>query len=685
MFNFICCLVKDKGNLFLVLWKTRNYCHFRCKRIRFLNRDPIMTSNIVAHRRDDYIYIIFGIENKCIIYKYEEDLIEINKLAIRDLFSNILHIESDRTANQAHIILENKEMIKLELDTLEFKFVTNSERSIEQLQMNSKFYCVLLDNKSLVIRSLETTKKMENVNATKIKQMQLIDLMNLLVLLNYKNELLAIDLLSNRIVQKKQVSEDVQSVIASKFHPLVIVYGSTGFIQIIQVVDGEIISLLGPFRDIFKCFYDEAKECLAVVSHDNNVKLFHLSLKIMGRKKEKHPVFRPVIMHSFDSNELEPTVAGEKTDMYKKELMEIVHEFMSTKEVKFLIRLEKNFEMLKTKINLTENYEFLVMMRKVNMLKYKNGVKKIAFNLVYEEFSYCHHLENKFNNIVSCTAVSSQKRFMAFASQKGPLYVYSLSAIKLIFKISDDLDSEVVDLAFTPDEKLVLKVTDANEVASWEMQTGDPIHKLKLKGPERIVSISCSPDSRYLSISREDSTIEFFDLISCRQAKQILKVHFNSVNHFVFIDNYNGLTYGMDHNMRLWAIDTGLRRGIVTGHTNRVIDALKLTDKQLISCSIDKTLRLWDIEKNFVCLRTFNLIEKEPISFDLSEDKRLLLTSEEYSTVRIYDISTNEKVWEYIETEEVKKVKWIVTAGTIFIETVSNVKVVHLFLNFGQY
>ena len=435
--NFICCLVNDKGNLFLVLWKIRNYCHFRCKRIRFLNRDPIMTSNIVAHRKGDAIYIIFGIENKCIIYKYEEDLIEINKLAIRDLFSNILHIESDRTAHQAHIILENKEMIKFEIDTLEFKFVTNSERSIEQLQINSRFYCVLLDNKSLVIRSLETTKKMENVNATKIKQMQLIDVMNLLVLLNYKNELLAVDLIANKIIQKKQVAEDIQSVIASKFHPLVIIYGKRGFVQIVQVVDGEHITSIGPFTSISTCFYDEQKECLAVVSQGNNVKLFELSLKAMGRKKLPHPVFRPVIMHSFDSKELEPTVAGERTEAYKKELKDIVKAFMTTKEVKFLITLEKNFEQLKAKINIGESYEFLIMMRKVNMLKYKNGVKKISFNLVYEEFSYCDHLENKFNNIVSCTSVSSQKRFLALASMGGPLFIYSVSAVKLLYKITD--------------------------------------------------------------------------------------------------------------------------------------------------------------------------------------------------------------------------------------------------------
>lgn len=131
--NFIVCLVQDKGNLFLVLWKTKNYCHFRCKRIRFLNRDPIMTSNIIAHRKEDSVFIIFGIENKCVVYKYEEDLLEINKLKISDLLSNILHIESDRTSHQAHIILENREVWRFDMESLEFKCITTTERNVEQL------------------------------------------------------------------------------------------------------------------------------------------------------------------------------------------------------------------------------------------------------------------------------------------------------------------------------------------------------------------------------------------------------------------------------------------------------------------------------------------------------------------------------------------------------------------------
>lgn len=79
------------------------------------------------------------------------------------------------------------------------------------------------------------------------------------------------------------------------------------------------------------------------------------------------------------------------------------------------------------------------------------------------------------------------------------------------------------------------------------------------------------------------------------------------------------------------------------------------------------------------------MLEQDPLSFDLSPDRRLLVTAEEYSTVRIYDLYHQHKVWEYLFPDEVKQVKWVSTAGTIFVQTISNVKVVHLFLNFSKY
>lgn len=83
-----------------------------------------MTSNIVAHRKDDGFFIVFGVENICVIYRYEEDLLEISKLKNADLLSNIMVIESDRVSHSLFLVLENREIWKLDLDGLAFTQVT---------------------------------------------------------------------------------------------------------------------------------------------------------------------------------------------------------------------------------------------------------------------------------------------------------------------------------------------------------------------------------------------------------------------------------------------------------------------------------------------------------------------------------------------------------------------------------
>lgn len=80
------------------------------------------------------------------------------------------------------------------------------------------------------------------------------------------------------------------------------------------------ITSLGPFKSIDVCYYDEVKDTLSVISHDNNVKMFKLSLKLIGHKKPAHQIFRPIIMHTFDNKELMPNISDDEVDGFKNEL-----------------------------------------------------------------------------------------------------------------------------------------------------------------------------------------------------------------------------------------------------------------------------------------------------------------------------------------------------------------------------
>lgn len=59
--------------------------------------------------------------------------------------------------------------------------------------------------------------------------------------------------------------------------------------------------------------------------------------------------------------------------------------------------------------------------------------------------------------------------------------------------------------------------------------------------------------------------------------------------------------------MRIWTLDSGVRNGLVTGHTNSILNISRMNIKNIVTFSTDKTMRLWDIEKNFVCTNTFTV------------------------------------------------------------------------------
>lgn len=286
---------------------------------------------------------------------------------------------------------------------------------------------------------------------------------------------------------------DTVNIIASKFHPLIILHGTYGFVKVCQIVDGEFITGLGPFRHINECYYDEYSECLAIFGEQNNVKLVKLSMKSIGRKKAIHKLFRPVIMHNFENKDDLLASDFNRAEKDKEELKSTIKNFITNKEVKDLITLEKTLEGFKAKVDLSDNFDYLLMMRKVSQLKYKNGMKKIAYNLVYEDFNFCNNIDKKFDCILGGTCLSFNKRFVAISVLHSSLYIFHLPTMKILHTIDDNLKFRAVDMLFTPDERLFIKADTSKEVKTWDMQRGEVTHYLVLSADSETAGRASDP------------------------------------------------------------------------------------------------------------------------------------------------------------------------------------------------
>lgn len=203
---------------------------------------------------------------------------------------------------------------------------------------------------------------------------------------------------------------------------------------------------------------------------------------------------------------------------------------------------------------------------------------------------------------------------------------------------------------------------------------------MRLKGLSEVSSICTNQDSSLLGIIKEDTTIEIFDLETGTSILKQLKVIYSQHNNIFFNEENEAITYGGDHVLRVWDLEEGQRKGLLSAHTDKVMCVCKSENDALMSVSLDKTIRLWDMDTR-TCVITHKMIQGHVNFIDLSSDNRLLLVCEDTRTLAIYDMATKKQVWLYEDYEEVFSAYWICVPHTILVVSSGNVRVVNIMLN----
>lgn len=110
----------------------------------------------------------------------------------------------------------------------------------------------------------------------RVQQLHLIQNLDLLILLNYKKEVIVYDLNKCETISTLQMPNFVKYIICSDFKPIFLVYGDSGFIEIFLALTGDLINRLGPFGPIEGVFLDELNKTLAVLNTNMKVTILDL-------------------------------------------------------------------------------------------------------------------------------------------------------------------------------------------------------------------------------------------------------------------------------------------------------------------------------------------------------------------------------------------------------------------------
>ena len=156
---------------------------------------------------------------------------------------------------------------------------------------------------------------------------------------------------------------------------------------------------------------------------------------------------------------------------------------------------------------------------------------------------------------------------------------------------------------------------DNGSIKIWELTSANCMQTLighEMRVLDLVQMISEKENDDLLLSASLDDTIRFWDLTRNSCIKKFKGCNFKFIraiknNLFASVDNSS---YYGDSKIKIWNFCTGLCEKILIGHTSFINFIIFYSGKnQLISCSNDKTIRLWDM-KMFRCIHVIDSLEK---------------------------------------------------------------------------
>jgi len=192
-------------------------------------------------------------------------------------------------------------------------------------------------------------------------------------------------------------------------------------------------------------------------------------------------------------------------------------------------------------------------------------------------------------------------------------------------------------VAYSPQGDRIASASNDTTVRLWDVASGDCL--LMLYGHREPVScVAYSPKGHQVASCAWDGVVRLWD-VGIGECSRIIKHDSSMIAYSPHGDQLASVGRD-DSTIHLWDVESGTRRFILTGHTDRIEDiAFSPKGDQVASGSMDATVRLWDVETG-TCRQTLTGHTDQVMSIAFSSNGNQVASYSYDQTVRLWDVST---------------------------------------------
>jgi WD40 repeat protein len=252
----------------------------------------------------------------------------------------------------------------------------------------------------------------------------------------------------------------------------------------------------------------------------------------------------------------------------------------------------------------------------------------------------CQHVFQGHTRVLNAVVFHPDGQSIASGSVDQSIRIWDLKTGQCL-KILQGHEIAIWSIAFHPDGQILASSSNDSVVKFWEPQTGRSLRTFQgyCAG---VKTLALHPNGQHLVSGGDDYVLRIWNprLGYCIHTSQD---HSGWVWSTVFSHNQQIFASGGggDNGIQLWKAQTGQWIRTLHGHDNVVFSiSFSPDDRLLASCSIDKTLKVWNVETG-KCLHSYSQAERL-WAVQFTPDGEGLVTGGDDSILKLRDVHSGE-------------------------------------------